>query len=463
MSSATGSELLSQPIARSLLFLSLPSVVAMFSQTAVSVAEVWYVGRLGTENLAGLALVFPIYMLMTMLSAGALGGMVAGSVARALGRNEFVRADRIAWNSLLLATTVGIAISIFFSVSAESIFLWLGASRHSLEHALGYSSVLFTWAIAIWIFNVLTAILRGSGQMKLSAVITIAVVAIQIPLMGALILGWGGLIRLGLPGAPAAILSAFVVGIVAAVIGLSRKNSIVRLSRRGFRLDFPFLRGIAKSSAIAGISPLLTVTTVVVLTRFVGKFGDAALAGYGIGSRLEFLIIPLVFGIGTALTTLVGGNIGAGQLDRAHKVAWAGAGAAMVLAGVVGVFFALFPQAWANHFSKDSEVLASAHAFLQISGPGFPFLALGLALFFASQGANRVGWPVIAAFLRLVVIVAGANLLLTASSAGIETLYLLVFLGMVVYGSTNALAVWQGAWRSEENMSHRDVVANTSD
>ena len=251
---------------------------------------------------------------------------------------------------------------------------------------------------------------------------------------------------LGLPGAPVALLSAFGVGIVAAVIGLGRKNSIVRLSRRGFCIDFPFLRGIASSSALAGMSPLLNVTTVVVLTGFIAKFGDAALAGYGIGSRLEFLIIPLVFGIGTALTTLVGGNIGAGQLDRAHKVAWVGACAAMVLAGLVGIFFAVFPQAWADHFSKNSEVLASAHAFLQIAGPGFPFLALGLALFFASQGANRVGWSVIAAALRLIVVVAGANLLLTASGAGIETLYLLVFFGMVVYGSTNALAVWKGAW-----------------
>jgi len=356
------------------------------------------------------------------------------------------RADHIAWNALFLTTIIGVLVSVIFSVNAQSIFIALGASINALEHASEYASVMFSGVTVIWVFNVLNSILRGSGQVKLSAFITIAVVCVQIPLMGALVLGWGGYIQLGLVGSPVAILVAFGAGTIVTIVALVRNGSAVRLSRRGFYFDAEVLGAIGGSSAIAGVSPLLNVTTVVVLTGYVGSFGDAALAGYGIGSRLEFLMIPLVFGIGTALTTLVGGNIGANRLDRAYQVAWVGAGSAMLLAGSVGLFFAFFPEAWANHFSQDQAVLSSAHAFLQIAGPGFCFFALGLALFFASQGANRVIWPVIAAALRLIVIVFGANLILANGQASIEMLFGLVFGGMLIYGLTNALSIRFGAW-----------------
>jgi len=446
MKSNSSIGLLDQPIGRSIFRLALPSVMAMFFQASVSIAEVWYVGQLGTAELAGLALVYPLYMLMTMLSAGALGGVVAGATARALGANDSAGADRIAWNSLGLTTCIGIAVSIFFSLSAASLFRWLGGTDLSIGYALDYSSALFTGAAIIWIFNVLMAILRGSGQMKISAIITSLVVAIQIPLMGVLVHGWYWVPAFGIRGAPIAMLTAFVIGAAAGILVLVWYSQSVRLSRRGRRLDTEFLLNILRSILIASVSPVLTIVTVVVLTRFVSEFGDAALAGYGIGSRLEFLMIPLVFGIGAALTTLVGGNIGASRLGRAHQIAWVGAANAMLLAGSVGVFFAFFPEFWADHFTTDDAVLASAHAFLQIVGPGFCFLALGLSLFFASLGANRMGWAVFAAAMRLVVILIGAVLLRESGSSTLEMLYGLALCGMLVYGMLNALAIWLGAW-----------------
>ena len=440
--------LIDAPIGRSLLYLSLPSVIAMILQTAVSVAEVWYVGRLGTEALAGLALVYPMYMLMITLSSGALGGMTAGAIARALGTGDGTGADRAAWNALLLAIVAGVTVSFLFLANAEHLYAWLGGGNKAFDQAMRYSTILFSGATAIWVFNILMAMLRGAGQMKLSAAITAGVVCVQIPLVGALVLGWGGLQPMGIRGAPVAMLIAFGLGAIAGVISLLRSTSSVRLSRRGLILDLPFLVGMAKTSTIAALSPILTVLSVVLLTRFVGQFGDAALAGYGIGSRLEFLLIPLVFGIGTALTTLVGNNIGAGRLSRALRVAWAGAGAAAVMGGIVGVFFALFPAAWASHFSDDPDVLASAFAYLRVAGLGFPFVALGLALYFASQGANRVGWPLVAASVRVLVIVLGANFVLSSAHIELTNLYVTILLAMFAFGGTNALAIWLGAWRS---------------
>lgn len=445
--------LIDAPIGRSLLFLSLPSVIAMVLQTLVSVAEVWYVSRLGTEALAGLALVYPLYMLMIVLSSGALGGMTAGAIARVLGTGDGASADRVAWNALLLAIAAGVGVSLLFLANAEHLYAWLGGGDKALDQAMRYSTVLFSGATAIWVFNILMAMLRGAGQMKLSAAITTGVVCVQIPLVGALVLGWGGIDPMGIRGAPVAMLVAFSLGAIAGAIGLLRWTSLVRLSKRGFKLDVPFLTGMAKTSTIAAVSPILTVLSVVLLTRFVGRFGEAALAGYGIGSRLEFLLIPLVFGVGTALTTLVGRNIGAGRLSRALRVTWAGAGAAALMAGIVGGFFALFPAAWASHFSDDPEVLASAYAYLRIAGLGFPFVALGLALYFASQGANRVGWPLVAASVRILIIVLGANFVLSGARIELTNLYITILLAMFAFGGTNALAIWLGAWRPSSKLN----------
>ncbi|MCZ6890616.1 MAG: MATE family efflux transporter [Gammaproteobacteria bacterium] len=439
--------LIDAPIGRSLLFLSLPSVLAMVLQTSVSVAEVFYVGRLGTEALASLALVYPMYMLMMTLSSGALGGMTAGAIARALGTGDGAGADRIAWNALLLASIVGVVVSLLFLANTERLFTWLGGGNGVLDQAMHYASVLFSGAVAIWVFNILMAMLRGSGQMKLSAAITAGVVCVQIPLMGVLILGWGGFDPMGISGAPMAILVAFGLGVVAAAVSLLRSTSSVRLSRRGFALDLPFLVGMVRTTSIAALSPVLTVFSVVLLTRFVGQFGQAALAGYGIGSRLEFLLIPLVFGIGTALTTLVGHNVGAGRLSRALRIAWTGAGAAALIAGTIGGFFALFPGAWANHFSDDPDVLASAYAYLRIAGLGFPFVAIGLALYFASQGANRVGWPLVASSVRILIVVLGAQFVLSGAHVELTDLYTVILLAMFAFGGANVLAIRLGAWR----------------
>ncbi len=136
--------LIDAPIGRSLFYLSMPSMVAMVLQTAVSIAEVSYVARLGTEALAGLALVYPMYMLMTMLSTGALGGMTAGAIARALGGGDLTRADRVAWNALLLAVGAGTIVSLLFLANTEHLFGWLGAGGNAIGQAMAYSRVLFT-------------------------------------------------------------------------------------------------------------------------------------------------------------------------------------------------------------------------------------------------------------------------------------------------------------------------------
>ena len=178
-----------------------------------------------------------------------------------------------------------------------------------------------------------------------------------------------------------------------------------------------------------------------------GAFGTAALAGYGMGARLEYLQIPLVFGMGSALVTMVGTNFGAGRRARAQRVAWVGAGVAAAVTGAIGLAGALAPQLWLGLFSTEPDVLAAGATYLRIVGPTYGFFGLGLALYFASQGAGRLLWPVLGGTARLTVAVIGGWVVVHVLGGSLAALCAMMALAFVVLGATIALAIRAGAWR----------------
>jgi Na+-driven multidrug efflux pump len=194
------------------------------------------------------------------------------------------------------------------------------------------------------------------------------------------------------------------------------------------------------------LNTVQTNLTVVVLTGLVGGFGTTALAGYGMGARLEYLQIPLVFGLGSALVAMVGTNVGAGDLARARRVAFVGAGLAFALTEAVGILAALFPHAWLGLFTADAEVLAAGTVYLRIAGPSYGFFGLGLALYFASQGAGRLLWPLLAGFMRLMLAAVGGWLAVHWLGGGLAALSAVVAVAFVVFGVVLATAVRGGAW-----------------
>jgi Na+-driven multidrug efflux pump len=171
------------------------------------------------------------------------------------------------------------------------------------------------------------------------------------------------------------------------------------------------------------------------------------LAGYGIGVRLEFLMIPIIFGIGGALIPMVGVNVGAGRRERALRIAWAGVAVAVFAVGAFGLIFAVQPEWWSRLFTAEPETLAATALYLRIVGPFYGFFALGLCLYFASQGLDSLAWPVIGTGLRLLLVVGGGLLLLAVDAASPAAIFSVVAGAMVVYGLFIAAALKLGPWR----------------
>ncbi|MEX2518565.1 MAG: MATE family efflux transporter, partial [Paracoccaceae bacterium] len=192
-----------------------------------------------------------------------------------------------------------------------------------------------------------------------------------------------------------------------------------------------------------------TVLTIALMLALVARYGHPALAGYGLGARLEFLMIPVVFGVGAAMTTMVGANIGAGARVRALRVAWTGALAAAAIVGAIGLVMALAPDLWLDLFlaPTEADALAAGRAYFGIVAPCYAFFALGLALYFASQGAGRMVWPVMASLARMATAFGGALLLDALTDVGVEGVYASIAGGMVVYGVITAVAIRVGGWK----------------
>jgi Na+-driven multidrug efflux pump len=409
------------------------------------VAETSYIGRLGIEPLAAIALVFPFAMLTQMMSAGAMGGGVSSAISRALGAGKRDRAASLALHAALIGACGGLFFTAMMLLFGREFFSLLGGRGRVLDEACNYSQVLFSGAIAIWLVNTLASVLRGTGDMRLPSVTLIGAAVVQIVVGGTLGLGLAGLPQFGMRGVAAGQFTAFSLGAVFLSWYLISGRSRLTLNFSAFRFQRGMFVDILKVGAVSCLAPLQSVLTILIFTKILAGFGTETLAGYGMGSRLEFLLIPIAFAFGVASVPMVGMAIGAGLVTRARQVAWTAAAAAGLSVGLVGLIVAVDPALWVSMFTRDPGVTAAANSYFAWAGPAFGFFGMGTCLYFASQGAAKVVGPVLASTLRLLMVGIG-GWWLASIDAPAWTLFALVGAAMIVFGLTTAASIRLTRW-----------------
>jgi putative MATE family efflux protein len=438
--------MLAGPIVPTILALSAPNVLNVAMQSLVSISDSWFVSQLGIVDLAALALVFPTQMALGQMSAGAMGGGISSSVARALGSGNRAAAEAAAAHALAIALGMALLFAIVFVGFGRSIYGALGGSGAALDRAEAFATVLFLGCFAHWIANSMASVLRGTGDMKTPSYALILTAALQIPLTGGLTLGWFGLPALGIRGPATASVISFTLAAVWMSSRLLGRHALLRLHWPAGGYRWASFRDILKVGLVACLVVILTNGTVLMVTGLIGRDGDSAIAGYGIGSRLEYMLIPISFGIGAALTALVGTNIGARQYERAQRVAWIGALMAGSVAALIGIVVALWPDLWLGLFTGEPRVLAAGRHYLSIVGPVYGFFGLAMALYFASQGTGEMVWPVAANLARIAIAGGGSVLALDQLGWGVSGLYAFVASGIVAFSLLLAFSTTRRAW-----------------
>ena len=440
-------EFLSKPIVPLLIKMSAPNTVAFFIQSLVVLTEVWFISKLGTDSLAAVALAFPLLMITQTMSGGALGGAITSAVARSMGANDIDRVEKLIWHSVVISLGGALIFLILFLFFGNQLLFLLGGRGEILQESYAYCSVLFFGGALLWLSGSLSAVLRGMGNMRFPATLMVIASSFQVVLSGGFILGWFGFPKLGVPGAAVAVLITSAIMVTVILIKLQSNSVPASLKKEKFQLSKSLFDNIFEVAIPASVSPLLTVGTILVLTGLVGTFGTEALAGYGIGSRVEFLMIPLIFGIGTAMTSIVGANIGAKEIIRAEKVGIYGGSTAGIVSVFIGLTLALFPESWIQFFTNDPKAFEVTKRYIQLVGPFYIFQGVGLSLYFASQGANAMKWPTIATIIRFLVASIGGAISVYWLGLGIESIFISSSVAMTIFGIMIFVSIKRGAWR----------------
>ncbi|NDH63352.1 MAG: MATE family efflux transporter [Alphaproteobacteria bacterium] len=419
----------------------------MVAQTFVAIAETFIFGRLGTEALAGFALVFPLMMMMTMMAAGGMGGGVAAAMARTLGAGRRDDARALVLHALILGAALAMVFTLLAWTVAPGLYRLLGGEGRALDHALTYSNVLFSGAIAIWANFFLSALLRGGGDAATPGRYMLLSSIAQVPLSYVLALGIGDWPGLGMSGpAISSLLTSAVSALLQARALWGGKLGFVP-GLGGLALQGRLFWDILRVGLIASVSAFTANLTAMLVTGLVGRFGVTALAGYGIGVRLEFMLVPLAFGIGSGLTTIVGVAAGANDWRRAVRAAWIGSLVAALGIGVFGWVVALVPEGWARLFTDDPEVITATVAYITRVAPFNCLFGLGMTLSFASQGANRMTAPFLAGLARLFVATLGGWVTVEILGWGLPGVFTAIAAGMICFAVLIAGPLLIHPWR----------------
>jgi putative MATE family efflux protein len=437
--------LLEAPVIPTILRMAVPNVIVMVVQTSIGLIETYFVAKLGLDALAGMALVFPMFMLLAMISAGAMGGGILSAIARALGAGNRERANELVWSAVAITIALGAATTAAALTFGPGLYALMGGRDGSLAAATTYSGIVFAGAIPLWLYNSLAAVIRGTGNMFFPAAVVTAGALALIPISPMLIFGIGPFPHLGIVGGAVAVVCNYVVGSCVFAWYIWSGRGVLKPSPRPVRPSWPPMRDILRVGAMSSLVSLSTNVTVATATGLAGLVGPAAVAGYGAGVRLEYLLVPLVFGIGAPVAAMVGACIGAGRRDRAIRVAWIGAAIAATITETIGLAAALFPSAWLGLFGADPTMLRTGALYLRIVGPFYGFFGAGLALYFACQGAGRVGRPMLFALLRVVVAAGGGWLIVTRGFGEVGLFCVLAF-ALTLYGAGNFVSATRGAW-----------------
>jgi Na+-driven multidrug efflux pump len=425
--------LLTRPIAPTILRLAIPNATVMIVQILIGLLEVYFVSRAGVDALAGVAPVFPLVSLVVAIAQGALGGGIVTTVARALGTGRTSEASEYAWYAVLIGIPLGLATTALMVALGPTLYSHMGVSGNALEIAVAYSFTIFAGATLIWLFNLLMAVVRGTGNLQVPVIVVCGGALILVPLSSVLIFGAFGYQGLGPSGGAVAMLVYYGLGTLTYAVYLWGRFGVLKPSFRLPRFSLAPALAVLRVGGMSAVVSATTNLTLAIVTAYVALGGVEALAGYGAASRLEFLLVPLAYGIGGPVGIVISANLGAGQTERAVSASWIGVLMAGAMTELIGLTAAAFPQAWIGIFSQDPSVLQVGAEYLHRVGPFFGFFGIGYALYCVGQATRRMEASVFAALFRAAIAVLG-GLVVVWLKADVTWNFIAVALGMIAFG-----------------------------
>ncbi|MEW6269628.1 MAG: MATE family efflux transporter [Thermodesulfobacteriota bacterium] len=386
--------------------LAVPTTLVMLVAAVSNVLYTYYVSRLGADAIAAVSLVFPISLVAMTAMGGGIGGGTTSAIARALGARRVEQANATAASGLLLAIAIGVAFAAFMQVAGRTVFGWMGGRGAVLDDATGFARVLFGGAAITFVAGMFDSVLRGEGNVRVPAIWSSSSLLLQIVLTPVFMF----VLELGLPGAAGAMLLSQLLALLPRAAFVFGGEGVLRPRLVAPRIALEPLREILRIGIPASLSTTINYVGVMILTGVVARLGTPDLAAYGLGTRLDFLLLSFAFGVSAAVLTLVGLATGAGRPERIASYVRA---ACALITGVLLVASAVLwwrPSLWIGIFTDDPGIHEVGALYFRIVGPSYPFVGLSMVLAFAFQGLGRATPPLVVMAVRVPIVLAVASL-----------------------------------------------------
>ena len=453
-------ELIELPFNKIFFKLAIPNICATFLSASTVIFDLWYIGKIGMTELAGVAYIFPIFMLTSMLSNGAFGGAISGATARAFGSKNVHLAECIFRSAILISLFGSLLMMLLFFAISKKFFIIMNIDQEVSIAALSYGNILLGGIFLIWLFNIIISVTRGSGNTIIPAFSWLIVLSFHVLLASFNFVYIDGNFILknnviflsenylfnSLEWSAISLLSGYFFGILF-ILGFYFFGSHSYSFKFSKILQLDGFFKLIKSGSLASCQSLMTIALALFCTAVIGIFGSHWAAGFGIAIRLELLLIPIIFGVGGALIAIVGANVGANKFQRAVQMTWKGTAFSVFLVGIIGLFFSFHPDIWSNFFTYNRQAIEAAEVYLGVVAPFYAFFALGLGLYFVCQAFNTLFWPVVGTFLRLFFVVIITLVFLYNNLATPYLLFLTMSSGLIIYGLFIRFSLHFGAWK----------------
>ncbi|MFP4028969.1 MAG: MATE family efflux transporter [Candidatus Brocadiia bacterium] len=440
-------EILNGSINASIWRLAVPTWGGFVFLNLMHLVDMFFVGKLGPVAVAGVTMSSVMIGIVIVVALGIEGGTTA-LVANAFGREDERHAGIVTGQGLFIAMVLAVALAAFGNPLAPHILRLLGAEPGVVEVGSGYLRIISGGGLALLLHISLAAALRGAGDAVTPAKTLILANALNAILDPLLIFGMFGFPKLGVAGSALATILGRGLAILALLIFmLSSRKSILELHVSDIWPRFEIIGRILRIGVFASGRAMLRNLGRLILMRLTASFGTAAVAAFGIGFRLQMLVLAPGKGFGTAAATMIGQNLGANQPGRASRSGWTATGTAMIIGGCLTALFWADPHMLIRVFNKDPEVVEAGATLLKWFSASFPLMAAGIVLSQGMIGAGESLRPMIVTGMSQVVIAVPLAVFLATRWESVDGIWVALFTGNIAMGLLNALLFQRGAWK----------------
>ncbi len=442
-------ELTHLPLPKAIFKLALPAIGSMVFIMVFNLVDIWWVGKLGPEALAGISAASFIYWALQSM-ATLVGTGVTAMVARFVGAGKPQEAGRVVAQGLILAIGIAVVHSVGGLLTQKWLFQLMGTEGQVLRAATDYMRVLLFGLPSIFLAFHLDSTFRGLGDTRTPLKVISIGLTLNMILDPIFIFGWGPIPRMEAAGASLATILAHIIIVVLALIILNRRNIKPRFERGADFIDWNIMWRISKIGAPIALTGVLFSGSYMALTHIITQFGTAPLAALGVGHRIEGLSYNISVGFSFAASALIGQNMGAGKIERAEKSVWLCVLYIASFLALVSLLFFFFGESLFRFFTDDPAVIREGAAYLRIIALFEIFLGLEIVLEGAFGGSGNslppmlVSVPLTWARLPLAV--------LFAYTLGMESNGVWWAISITTGIKGVLLAVWfrRGRWKSQE-------------